>query len=74
LRLFFGSNFNMFTAMNNLEVNTLMKNGKILVMDDEEDLRYIFTKMLNRLYYEVEVAGDGNEAIELFKRCSLQAI
>jgi CheY-like chemotaxis protein len=36
-------------------------------MDDEEDIRYIFTKMLDRVHYEVEVAGDGNEAIELFK-------
>lgn len=45
-----------------------MNNGKILVMDDEEEMRYIFTKMLNRINYEVEVAGEGNEAIELFKR------
>lgn len=37
-------------------------------MDDEEDIRYIYTKMLNRINYEVQVAGDGNEAIELFKR------
>ena len=45
-----------------------MNNGKILVMDDEKDIRYIFTKMLNLIHYEVEVAGGGNEAIELFKR------
>ena len=36
-------------------------------MDDKEDLRYIFTKVLNRNHYEVEVAEDGNEAIRLFK-------
>ena len=46
----------------------MINKGKILVMDDEEDLRCIFKKMLNRLNYEVEVAGEGNEAIELFKR------
>ena len=46
----------------------MMNKGKILVMDDEEDIRYIFTKMLNRMHYEVAVAGDGNEAIELFNR------
>ncbi len=45
-----------------------MNNGKILVMDDEEELRCIFTKMLNRIHYEVETAGNGNEAIALFKR------
>ncbi len=45
----------------------MVNNGKILVMDDEEDIRYIFTKMLNRIYYEAEVAGDGNEAIKIFK-------
>jgi len=44
-----------------------MHNGKILVMDDHKDIRYIFTIMLNRSYYEVEVAEDGNEAIEYFR-------
>jgi two-component system cell cycle sensor histidine kinase/response regulator CckA len=44
-----------------------MRNGKILVMDDNADIRYIFTKMLNSIEYEVEVAGDGSEAIALFK-------
>ncbi len=44
-----------------------MNNGKILVMDDEENLRYILTKMLTRTNYEVEAAVDGNEAIELYK-------
>lgn len=44
-----------------------MDNGRILVMDDEMDIRYILTKMLNRLYYEVEVASNGSEAIVLFK-------
>ncbi len=44
-----------------------MHNGKILVMDDHKDIRYIFTIMLNRSHYEVEVAEDGNEAIEYFR-------
>jgi len=44
-----------------------MNNGKILVMDDEAEMRHIFIKMLNRIHYEVETAGNGNEAIELFK-------
>ncbi len=45
-----------------------MNNGKILVMDDEEVMRYIYTRMLNRIHYDVVVAEDGNEAIELFER------
>ena len=44
-----------------------MDNGRILVMDDEKDIRYILTKMLNLLYYEGEVASNGSEAIALFK-------
>lgn len=50
-----------------MEIYSRVSNAKILVMDDEEDIRYILTKMLSKFQYEVEVAGDGNEAIELFK-------
>lgn len=41
--------------------------GRVLVMDDEEFIRKSIKKMLKRLGYEVEVAIDGEEAIELFK-------
>ncbi len=44
-----------------------MSNGRILVMDDHKEIRHIFTILLNRSRYEVEVAEDGNEAIECFK-------
>ncbi|ODS31257.1 MAG: putative two-component sensor kinase [Candidatus Scalindua rubra] len=37
-------------------------------MDDEEQIRIIFRKTLTRMNYEVEVAVDGNEMIELYKR------
>jgi signal transduction histidine kinase/CheY-like chemotaxis protein len=40
--------------------------GKILVMDDEEMVREVLGKMLARLGYEAELAGDGGEAIEIF--------
>ncbi len=49
-----------------------MSNGRILVMDDHKDIRYIFTILLNRSHYEVEVAEDGNEAIESFQ-CAIEA-
>ena len=44
-----------------------MSNNRILVMDDNEDIRHILKKMLNRINYEVENTGEGNEAIALFK-------
>ena len=41
---------------------------KILVMDDEESLRNLAQKMLERLGYEVETVKDGVEAIETYKK------
>ncbi len=41
---------------------------RILVMDDEEMIRKLSTKVLSRLGYEPELAQDGAEAIELYKR------
>ena len=40
---------------------------RILVMDDEEMVRKILTKMLTRLGYEVKAAPDGRVAVELFR-------
>jgi signal transduction histidine kinase/ActR/RegA family two-component response regulator len=37
--------------------------GRLLVMDDEQDLLTVFQAVLNQLGYEVETARDGNEAI-----------
>jgi CheY-like chemotaxis protein len=44
----------------------LVGKGKILVMDDEEKVRKLLGEMLVQLGYEVEFAGDGGEAIEMF--------
>jgi PAS domain S-box-containing protein len=41
--------------------------GRILVMDDEEEIRRLLAKILARLGYEVECARDGPEAIELYQ-------
>jgi len=38
------------------------------VMDDEEMLRTLAQKMLERLGYEVETVNDGAEAIEAYKK------
>lgn len=42
--------------------------GKILIMDDEEMLRDSTADMLGRNGFKVETAGDGIEAIELYKK------
>jgi signal transduction histidine kinase/ActR/RegA family two-component response regulator len=38
---------------------------RLLVMDDEEDLRKVLSKVLTKLGYEVQTARDGAEAIAL---------
>jgi PAS domain S-box-containing protein len=50
------------------ETLTTAIKGKILVMDDEEVIRVIAGEILEFLGYEVEFAGDGNQAIELYKK------
>lgn len=68
MRLFFWIKFRIsLMQMINFEPNTTMSKGKILVMDDEKQIRHIISMMLDRLNYKVEVAGDGSEAILLFK-------
>ena len=41
--------------------------GKILLMDDEEMIRDMASEMLSLLGYEVDVARDGEEAVELYR-------
>lgn len=42
--------------------------GRILVMDDEESVRGVVGAMLTAVGYEYELAKDGAEAVELYKR------
>jgi two-component system cell cycle sensor histidine kinase/response regulator CckA len=42
--------------------------GRILVMDDEEIIRKMLSKMLSLAGYGVEVTGDGAEAVELYQK------
>ena len=41
---------------------------KILVVDDDEGIRRTAGRMLSQMGYEAEFAGDGDEAIELYKQ------
>jgi len=55
----------------NMEENTMqqqMVGGRVLVMDDEEMVRRIACDMLHHLGCETEVASDGREAIDLYRK------
>ena len=45
-----------------------IRTGRILVMDDEESIRKLSKKRLSVLGYESELAKDGAQAIELYKK------
>jgi PAS domain S-box-containing protein len=47
--------------------------GMVLVMDDEEMIRNVAGEMLKMLGYQVEFAGNGAEAIELYKKAEESA-
>jgi len=42
--------------------------GRVLLMDDEKNIRNMMAKMLSYLGYKVELAKDGDKAIELYKK------
>jgi PAS domain S-box-containing protein len=42
--------------------------GRILVMDDEESIRYLLDKILSRIGYEASFARDGFEAVEAYTK------
>jgi two-component system, cell cycle sensor histidine kinase and response regulator CckA len=42
--------------------------GRILVMDDEEEIRDVLEKMLQHLGFDVDLVSDGQQAIALFTR------
>lgn len=44
-----------------------MGKGRILVMDDEEDIRDITSRILKKIGYESAAASDGNEAIKMYQ-------
>jgi CheY-like chemotaxis protein len=50
------------------EQKLLAGEGRVLLMDDEEQLRKSAGRILNKLGYEVEFAGHGEEAIEIYQK------
>ena len=51
-----------------VEETPVAGSGKILVMDDETDIRESISEALTLLGYEICLAGDGAKAIELYKK------
>ncbi len=47
---------------------TLQKSAKILVMDDEEQIRKLALDMISLIGFEAEAVSDGQEAIEKYKK------
>ncbi len=43
-------------------------NGRILIVDDEEQMRDLLTKVLEKNGYQVAVSGDGAQALALLER------
>jgi two-component system, cell cycle sensor histidine kinase and response regulator CckA len=50
----------------------LPQHGRILVMDDEEELRKLVGISLQHIGYEVELAADGLQAIEVYRNAKEQ--
>jgi CheY-like chemotaxis protein len=44
------------------------RHGRVLVMDDEEAVREVLGQMLEGMGHSAELAADGQEAIEIFKK------
>jgi len=42
--------------------------GKILLMDDEKEIRAFLGQVINRLGYDVETCTEGKEAVEIYKK------
>jgi CheY-like chemotaxis protein len=65
--IYLPASFGKMPIKEKIEGKVVPGSGKILVMDDEEVVRDVAGEMLKQIGYEVEFAGNGAEAIELYK-------
>ncbi len=71
-----GTTFHLFLPASEEEVKVTEKTegrvltgkGRVLLMDDEEAIRDLAGDMLNMLGYSVQVAKDGYECLEMYRR------
>ena len=71
-----GTTFDIYLWASVQKVETAIKkidypltgNGKILLMEDEENIQKTVCKLLNQIGYDVEVANDGTKAMEVYQK------
>jgi CheY-like chemotaxis protein len=51
-----------------------MKKVKLLIVDDEENIRFLFKEELEEEGYEVDVASNGLDALEKIKNASFDLV
>lgn len=56
------------------EQNATKSKGKILIVDDEPDLRMMFRDILGTFGYDLEEAGDGVECLEMMEKVKYDLI
>jgi signal transduction histidine kinase/ActR/RegA family two-component response regulator len=59
---------NLTSQSTNEMTSLFIGKGKILVMDDEKFIRDVAIHMLGKIGYEVTVAEDGNQAVEMYRQ------
>ena len=52
----------------------MKKNPRIMVTDDEEEIRHLLKRILELEGYDVVLASDGNAALATMKECELDLI
>jgi len=71
-----GTSFHLYLPASEKEVKEQNKNeqrpvsgkGRILVMDDDEDVKAVLCIMLEELGYQVNLVSSGDEAIEIYRQ------
>lgn len=56
------------TKISKVERSLISGSGTILVIDDEKILQNVFSKMLNKLGFDVLVAENGRKGVEIYKK------
>ncbi|MCL5773143.1 MAG: ATP-binding protein, partial [Firmicutes bacterium] len=64
--IYFPASEKILTGKKDGEEEILFGKGRILIMDDEEMIRNVVGRMLNKLGYEFELANNGAEAVEKY--------
>jgi len=60
-------------VVNDME-NESQSQVRILLVDDDDDLRYTMAEYLNQMGFDVVLASDGDEALELFNKMKMDVV